>query len=82
MLIEMTKKTVPLDRLESIISPLIDTRIHAQGERVKGKKAAGEKKNRIIHTRLMTLSYPCRQEESTRTTKQEPDSTQLFICYP
>lgn len=78
----MTKKTVPRASLESMISWLIDTRIHAQGEKVKEKKAAGEKKNRIIHTRLMTLSYLYRQEESTRTTKQEPDNTQLFICYP
>ncbi|KAF5844035.1 hypothetical protein GGP41_003912 [Bipolaris sorokiniana] len=36
----MTKKTVPRASLESMISWLIDTRIHAQGEKVKEKKAA------------------------------------------
>ena len=46
----MTEKTVPRDTLEWMISSLIDTLIDTQGEKVKGNKAAGVKKNRIIHT--------------------------------
>ncbi|EUC39924.1 hypothetical protein COCMIDRAFT_10081 [Bipolaris oryzae ATCC 44560] len=48
MLRVITKKTVPRDRLEWMISPLIDTLIDAQEEKVKGKKAAAirvDKKN-------------------------------------